>query len=185
MREVEVKFRVRDTEALLVALKSSEVELGPPVRQDDQAYAPAGWSYGASKLGVPFTRLRTITDQHGVVIHTFTVKRPAENAMSCDEHESRVADRGQMHGAVLAMGFCPTVRIVKTRRVGVLGDLQVCVDDVDHVGSFLELERVVPSGVSGEVVQAGLVAFVDGLGVAVERVEETYDSLVHAAMSAR
>jgi adenylate cyclase class 2 len=46
----------------------------------------------------------------------FTLKRPAENLLSCEEQETDVTDRDQMHGAILAMGFRPTVRIVKVRR---------------------------------------------------------------------
>jgi adenylate cyclase, class 2 len=176
VREVEVKYRVRDTEALLMALKAREVRLGRPVRQDDQAYAPAGWSFGDRKLGVPFVRLRTV---HGR--HLFTLKRPAENALSCDEHESEVSDRDQMHAAIVAMGFYPTVRIVKTRRTGQLGDVHLCVDEVEDLGAFLELERMVPAHLSGEAVQDELIGLVASLGIQMERVEETYDSLVRAA----
>jgi adenylate cyclase class IV len=42
-----------------------------------------------------------------------TVKTPLDNEMACAEQETAVADRAQMHQAVLAMGFVPTVRIVK------------------------------------------------------------------------
>lgn len=178
VREVEVKYRVDDTEGLLAALRVRGIELSAPVRQDDQAYAPEGWSYGDRKLGVSFARLRTVDGAH-----SFTVKRPAENALSCDEHETAVADRGQMHRAILAMGFYPTVRIAKTRRTAVVGGMSVCVDEVDGVGMFLEVERLVPDGVEGEAVQAGLAAFVAALGIRAERTDETYDSLVRAALA--
>ena len=59
MREVEVKYRVGDLEAVLLALEEAGVELGEPVYQDDQAYAPDGWEFGDSRLGVSFPRLRT------------------------------------------------------------------------------------------------------------------------------
>jgi adenylate cyclase class 2 len=177
VREVEVKYQVRDTEALLVALKTRGIELGAPVHQDDQAYAPDGWSYGDAKLGVSFVRLRTVYDQH-----TFTLKRPAENALSCDEYETTVADREQMHHAILAMGFSPTVRIAKVRRTAALDDLILCVDDVETLGTFLELERMVPDDAAGEAVQAELAGFVASLDIDAKRTEETYDSLVRAAL---
>lgn len=60
VREVEVKYQVRDAEALLVALKARGIELNEPITQDDQAYAPEDWSYGDRKLGVSFVRLRTV-----------------------------------------------------------------------------------------------------------------------------
>ena len=54
MREIEVKYRVDDLEALQAALKAQGIELSDPVYQDDQAYAPAAWQFGDSKLGVSF-----------------------------------------------------------------------------------------------------------------------------------
>ncbi|MFG1954136.1 class IV adenylate cyclase [Micromonospora sp. NPDC048830] len=176
MREVEVKYQVQDAEALLVALKARGIELNDPITQDDQAYTPEGWSYGDGKLGVSFVRLRTVAGQH-----TFTLKRPAENALSCDEYETAVADREQMHSAILAMGFRSTVRIVKVRRTAALPDLELCVDEVAGLGTFLELERMVADDVPGEAVQAELAAFVASLEIEATRTDETYDSLVRAA----
>jgi adenylate cyclase class 2 len=111
LREIEVKYRLGDLPALVRALADRGMVLSEPLRQDDQAYAERGWAYGQSKAGVTFARLRT-----QCVRHRFTVKRPLENEMACVEHETEVADRAAMHQAVLAMGFVPTVRIVKIRR---------------------------------------------------------------------
>ena len=179
MREVEVKYRVDDLEALLVALKARGIELGQPVYQDDQAYAPTGWQFGDTKLGVSFARLRTVGGRH-----FFALKQPGENAQACLEFETEVADREAMHGGIVHMGYRPTVRVVKIRRVAVLADCSLCVDDLEGVGTFLELERLVPDDVAAGDVQAGLAAFVSSLGVAVVRTDETYDSLVRAAQEA-
>lgn len=181
MREVEVKFRVPDAGTLVAALAARGIELGSAVRQDDQAYAPIGWEYGKARGGVPFARLRTVDGRH-----TFTVKRPAENVLSCEEYESPVADRDQMHQAVLAMGFRATVRIGKVRRSAVIDSdgTVLCVDEVDGVGTFVELERLVPDEVLSEAVQAELAGFVAALGVEVSRTKETYDTLVRAALTA-
>jgi adenylate cyclase class 2 len=178
VREVEVKYQVRDVEALLVALKSRGIELAGPVYQDDQAYAPDGWSYGDARLGVSFARLRTVGGQH-----TFTLKRPAENALSCDEFETAVSDREQMDRAIRAMGFHPTVRITKVRRTAAMAGVVLCVDEVVGLGTFLELEHMAGDEVSGEAVQAELAGFVASLDVDAERTAETYDSLVRAALT--
>jgi adenylate cyclase, class 2 len=178
VREVEVKYRVRDLAALLAALEMRGIELGEPFCQDDQAYAPDGWAYGDDRRGVPFARLRTVDDRH-----VFTLKRPAENVLSCEEHETAVADRDQMHRAVVAMGFRPTVRIVKMRRSGSLGDMALCVDELDGLGVFLEVERMVPDGVPGEAVQAELSRFVASLGIDAEQTGQTYDVLVRGLLT--
>ncbi|WP_159944648.1 MULTISPECIES: class IV adenylate cyclase [unclassified Nocardiopsis] len=176
MREIETKYRVGDLDALLIALKEAGVDLGETVFQDDQAYAPAGWEPGMPKAGRTFCRLRT---QDG--LHVFTTKTPLANTMECTEFESVVSDREQMHAAVLQMGYIPSVRIVKHRRVGAAGEILVCVDVVEHVGAFLELEMTVDDDRDGVAVQADLDAWARGLGVELERTTDTYDTLVHAA----
>jgi adenylate cyclase, class 2 len=88
-----------------------------------------------------------------------------------------------MHEAIQYMGFYPTIRIVKTRRTARLGELSLCLDDVEHIGAFLEIEKVIGSGQSGETVQAELHTFACSLGVELERTTDTYDSLIRAALA--
>jgi adenylate cyclase, class 2 len=178
-REIEVKYRVHNPAELEKVLARRGYALSLPIHQDDQAYAEEGWRYGMSKLGVSFARLRTQDGRH-----LFTVKRPTHNEMACLEFETEVADREQMHGAVQNMGFYPTVRIVKTRRTVRAGGLSLCLDEVEHAGTFLEIERVIGPGESGEAVQADLDAYARSLGVELERTTETYDSLVREAVAA-
>ncbi|MER6756599.1 CYTH domain-containing protein [Micromonospora echinofusca] len=175
MQEVEVKYLVSDESALLSALAGQGIRLSEPVRQDDQAYAPASWRYGMSKRNVTFARLRTQSGRH-----LFTVKRPLDNELACVEHETVVADRAQMHDALLIMGFVPTVRITKTRRTGTWGEVTVCVDVVGGLGVFLEVETMAGENDAGTETQERLHSQVVALGVAVERVTHTYDSLLRA-----
>lgn len=176
--EIEVKYRVDDRAlpALERALAARGATMSPPIRQDDQAFAPRGWAYGQSKVGVTFARLRTENGRH-----VFTVKTPVDTEMSCLEHETEVADRDQMHRAVVAMGFYPTVRITKTRRTAALGDIQLCLDEVEHVGLFLEIEKLVSEAEAEPAMQDELDRFARSLGVALQRMTDTYDSLVRAA----
>jgi adenylate cyclase class 2 len=176
-REVEVKYWVGDLDVVIGALARRRVALGEPIHQDDQAYAPSGWSFGDPKLGVTFGRLRTQAGRH-----VFTAKTPVTNELDCAEYECEVSDRDQMHGALVAMGWRPTVRIVKRRRVGSAGDLTVCVDEVDGLrGDFLECELIVDDGEGDLGIQDELHAWVAELGVPARRVEQTYDSLLRDA----
>jgi adenylate cyclase class 2 len=87
-----------------------------------------------------------------------------------------------MHGALVAMGWRPTVRIVKRRRVGTAGALTVCLDEVDGLrGAFLECELIITDVDGGLGLQDDLHAWVTELGVPVRRVEQTYDSLLREA----
>jgi adenylate cyclase class 2 len=176
VREIEVKYRVDDLEALQAALKAKGIWLSDPVFQDDQAYAPVSWQFGDSKLGISFLRLRTVRGRH-----YFTLKQPFGNAQACVEHETEVADREAMHHAALRMGYRPTVRIAKTRRTAIIGDRSLCIDDLEGVGGFIEVEQLVPDHADAQAVQADLAAFVDSLDITATRITDTYDSLVHAS----
>ncbi|MBB5866706.1 adenylate cyclase class 2 [Allocatelliglobosispora scoriae] len=179
-REVEVKYQVDGGDPAAAAeraLAKQGVSLGSAVAQDDQAYAPAAWSYGQSKIGVAFARLRT---EAGRVL--FTVKTPLVNELDCAEQETVVADRAAMHEALLLMGYVPTVRIVKYRRTGSWSGGQVCLDVVEGLGVFVEVERLVSADASSLAVQAELDVWVQDLGVPVRRVTQTYDSLLRAVV---
>jgi adenylate cyclase, class 2 len=176
LQEVEAKYRVLDDEAVAQRLADHGISLSESVRQDDQAYAPNEWNYGLSKVGVSFARLRTQDGRH-----LFTLKKPIDNEMTCLEFETVIADREQMHLALLQMGFRPTVRIVKNRRTGSFGDVTVCLDELEDVGLFLEVERVVSAEDDGLKIQSELDDFVASINLRTERLSETYDSLVRSA----
>ncbi len=176
-REVEVKFRIDDVEAVLAVFKELGVAWSDPHVQDDQAYAPRSWSYDMDKIGVPFARLRT---EDGA--HLFTVKTPQANVMDCLEHETPVADREAMHAALVAMGYAPTVRIVKTRRNARWGPVALCLDEVEHAGAFLELELLTDADPAAT--QQRLADQIHQLGIVGSRVTDTYDTLVRDALAA-
>lgn len=177
MREIETKYRVRDLDTLVAALEVAGVKPGEAVLQDDQAYACAGWEASMGKVGYTFARLRTLNGE----AHVFTTKTPLANSMECVEFETTIANREQMHGAIMAMGFEPTVRIVKHRRTGESGRIGVCVDLVEGLGAFLELELVVDDDRDGPAAQRELDEWARGLGVELERTGDTYDILMLAA----
>ncbi|GAA2709434.1 class IV adenylate cyclase [Micromonospora olivasterospora] len=177
IREIEVKYRVADPAPLVWALRERGVVLSAPILQDDQAYAANGWSYGQSKTGAAFARLRTENGRH-----TFCVKKPLDNELACAEHETEVLARGEMHQAILAMGFYPTIRIVKTRRTGRFDRMLLCLDDVDGLGAFFEIEAMVGGDRPAAEVQRDLDRFARSLGVDLVRSTETYDSLIRASL---
>jgi adenylate cyclase, class 2 len=174
--EIEIRLRLETGEAALTALERFDVALGGAVVQDDQAYAPANWDYGQSRLGVTFARLRTMGGKH-----LFTVKRPLTDVRTCIEYESSVSDRSAMHNAILLMGFRPTIRISKTRRSGNLGGLKVSLDDVHGLGMFLEVEAMAGPGDDVRAIRRDLDVLITKLDRHAKPCYDTYDALIHEA----
>jgi adenylate cyclase class 2 len=183
MATVEIEARYRIESALNPAglLAAMGICFGDPIEQDDQAYAPSSWNYGMPRLGIPFARLRTQVGEH-----LFTVKTPITDVRTCVEQETPIADRDAMHEAILMMGFKPTVRIQKSRRISERAGMTLCLDSVDGVGDFLEVEIIVDdSNADLEQARFELESFVDSLSLNLIRVYESYDTLVRDAQSSR
>jgi adenylate cyclase, class 2 len=183
-REVAVKYRVDDLSGLAATLAARGIALSAPIHQDDQAYAQNGWRFGMSRRGVAFARLRTQGGRHLFALNRPAGDAPAHVVLAHVGFEAEIADRSQMHEALLQMGFYPTVRVGKVRRTGRLRELALRLDDVEHLGAFLEIERAVPAGWSGAAAQDGIDSFARSLGLAAQPTTDTYDDLIHAALAA-
>jgi adenylate cyclase, class 2 len=175
-RTVEVEVRFRVDEGALDALIACGISFGSALRQDDQAYAPRGWRYGDNRIGIAFARLRTQLDEH-----LFTVKRPITDVRTCVETECVVSDRAAMHEALELMGFAPTVRIVKTRRSAQHGQLTFCFDELDGVGSFVEVEMLACENDDLDAVRAHMEGLLGELGIVARPCFDSYDTLVYEA----
>lgn len=68
------------------------------------------------------------------------------------------------------MNFPPTVQIIKPHRVGAWCAVTICLDAVDGLGTFLELETMAQEDEAGAATQERLHKQVMALGLAVERV---------------
>lgn len=177
--EVEVRFRLNNEGAALAALRRAGVRFGRVEEQNDQAFAPAEWDYSQPRIGVTFARLRTVGDRH-----LFTVKRPLTDVRTCVEHECWVSDRGAMHKAILLMGFEPTIRIVKQRSLGHLRDWTFCLDEVEGLGRFVEIERLAAADEDPDQTRAEIDRFVAEIGLSAERCFDTYDALLYRSKAA-
>ena len=138
MKEVEIKFRVEDLDALEAKLVAAGLELGEAVTQDDTSYAPEDWVRGSGALNIPFMRIRRQGEKN-----ILTMKRPIKNQFDCIEHETEISDPDETHLLIEQIGFREDMHIVKTRRMGHLGDFEVCLDQVQDLGDYVELEVMI------------------------------------------
>ena len=177
MQEIEVKARVRDQAALLEELDVLGVVLGEPRTQSDEVYTPDG-EIPAFQPGAQFLRVREEPDR---VILTF--KQTGRNPLDNTEREVVVSNAQEMRDIILKIGFKFALRIKKTRRTGQYKNISVCLDEVEKLGTFIELERLVEEG-DAEEIQTELFNFLEELGISKEdRVTDRYDTLVKQLQS--
>jgi adenylate cyclase class 2 len=139
MREIEIKLKAKD----LVALEQKLTELGcvlsAPIHQHDVIYSKDGDTSIWEKMieGAIVVRIRR--DDRGAI---FTLKQQRTHEHDNIECETRIDDGDAMHRALLLMGFVPEVEVKKVRRKGRLGEYEICLDQAEGLGNFVELEKM-------------------------------------------
>lgn len=172
MKEIEVKAHLRDEQKVLESLKQLGVELSAPIVQKDRVYFPKDVAFGQG-IKVPALRIR---QQDGTYI--FNYKIPDKSNLDKIEHESEVTEPEAIASICEALGFDLRVKMNKVRRKGNYQNYEICLDQVEYLGSYIEVERLVEEGDS-EQIQQELTEFLLSLGVEKEdQVYEGYDIML-------
>lgn len=168
MHEIEVKAVLRDKEGVLRALEALGVSFTEPVTEEDVLYALDVSGMEAYNRNRDFLRIRVRSDGQTI----FTLKHhPDRHEGRPDsmplEHETSIGSKEAVEGMLGLMGYQEAVRISKKRQKGKLGKREVCLDEVDGLGSFIEIEELGQKEDMKRVVEE-LLAQLESLGIARE-----------------
>ena len=177
MQEIEVKAKIHDVQIMRQALERLGVTLSEPVTQNDIVFQSAFSPVGPMEKR-PVLRIR---EQGNVVL--FTVKISQSNELDSIEHEVEVSDAKEMHKLLLSLGFTEAVRVKKTRQKAKYQAYEICVDDVEHLGHYIEVEKLAEKADGGKV-QDELFRFLKSFGInPADRVQQVYDTLMEKKLS--
>ncbi|HET8884125.1 MAG TPA: class IV adenylate cyclase, partial [Candidatus Saccharimonadales bacterium] len=140
MREIEVKATITDRQAIITAITNNGGKVSEPVSQHDRVYGlpdEAGIDYNTA----PWLRIRSET-KGDTTKHYFTLKKSITNQMDSIEHETEVADDNELEKIIVHMDFVPYSDLTKTRQKARIGDIEICIDQVDQLGDFVEAEKM-------------------------------------------
>lgn len=172
MREIEVKARVKDKAALLENADRLGIHFGQPTVQDDTTYETTlpkddpGWN------------IFRIRKQAGKTILTMKYKA-SDRSRDNHERETVVGDAGQVADMLERVGYTQGVHIVKTRQTAKHNGMEVCLDEVKNLGTFVEAEKLTDEHSDVDQVQAELWELLVTLGVTPEdRTHLGYDLLM-------
>jgi adenylate cyclase, class 2 len=170
--EIEVKAKVNDFEELKNKLKELGCVLSEPTIQDDYIYNKKGINL-KEKKDTPVLRIR----QQGEKI-LFTLKKNRNNELDCIEKELEIKDKNIMEDIFVLLDYEKTVEVHKKRIKTNYKEYEICLDEVDGLGSFIEVEKL--SDEDGEKIQNELFDFLETLGISKSnRVFQGYDTLVY------
>lgn len=178
MQEIEVKVKTKDNDVVIRQLEAAGCVFTPSVEQDDVTFATTKESMDAFMRSKIFARIRRVTGGDTI----FTVKYDDQRhvlGMAAIEHEVKVDSALELEQILLLMGLKRIVRVKKMRRKTKYKEYEICVDDVEELGSYMEIEKMVEKDVNPHAVHEELVGVLESLGIDLEgRVTKGYDIIM-------
>ena len=178
MREIEVKLRVEDLNGLEKKLVSAGCTLSAPIRQHDVIYSLQNSTeeWENAKEGDIIPRLRRENDS----IVEFNVKQQQSSELDNLEYETRVEDGEAIHRILGVLGYTPQIEVKKIRRKGRLGEYEICLDEVEGLGSFVELEALTDDDADPVKIQEELLDKLGSFGISRDKLEvRGYDTMLY------
>lgn len=169
--EIEVKAKVLNFEDIKNKLKMLGCVFSLPIIQDDFVYNVRGLDLRKGYNNNPVLRIREQGDKI-----LFTLKQNRGNELDCIEKEIEVSDRNTLKEIIELLGYEKTVEVHKKRIKTKYKDYEICLDEVEGLGLFIEVEKI--SEEDGGKVQNELFDFLETLGVSKDdTVSKGYDTL--------
>lgn len=173
MREIEIKARVTSKEQLFESLHTRGIALSDPIKQHDEVWYEPGAPIGT--IGKNTLRIRTQNDTTSI----FTLKQTVA-ALDKIEHETTIDNAEQMRAIIMLMHYIPYSALTKVRRKATVGDIEICVDEVEGLGTFIEAEKLCANNADGDATRDELWELLSTIGISkANQVTKGYDVLMH------
>ncbi len=159
MKEVEVKIELENIQAVQEILEAQGCQFSDPLIQRDLVYIPTSVPTVPCPAGTNVLRIRM---QEGMFLLTLKRSDPG-NHLSKLEHELEISSFEEMDKIIKLLDFKLVADTTKTRQKCKINGYEICLDEVNNLGKFLEIEKMTDQDPSG--VQQEMIAFLQGLGV--------------------
>lgn len=137
--EIELKFPIRNPEQVVRFLENNAT-FKHERRQHDIYYNHPARDFLADGGNVnEWFRVRVSGDEAELNYKDF---QPHDSVMKthCTEYETTVSSKDQIEKILSALGFQLMIEVKKTRRIWLFDEVEISMDEVDELGSFIELE---------------------------------------------
>lgn len=181
MREIEIKIKVNNLEALRQKLQEKECVLSEPIKQHDVVYSLKGSAeeFESAKEGDIILRIRR-QNIAGNEVAEFNLKQQRSNEMDNIEYETEIKNPEAMRNILNILGWAPQIEVKKIRQKGKLGEYEICLDEVEELGSYVELEKITDDDVNPEKIREELFRVLESLGLLREDEElKGYDTQLY------
>lgn len=166
MIEVEAKVRINDIEGMEKRITEQGAEYTGTIKQADEYFDFPDMQIFNS--GGAFR----VRDSDGNYRVTYKGRKKDEETTSRDEIEIAIESAEKMIKILENMGFVRLCEINKKRKVYLLAGLKISLDEVEGLGSFMEMEGMANSEKEYKEKKGEIFKLLDNLGVSSEDISQ-------------
>lgn len=172
MREIELKFKVDNLTEIINYLESVNCEIGKVIEQNDSIFVK-DLEDVESKEGSTWLRIRKTDDTIEL-----NYKKQSAKKMESEEIEFEVSSYENANKFLTALGFQKWVEVKKKRRHTKYKNYNICIDQVERLGDFIELEILVEEA-NNINYEEQLLNLAKELGIDIaSRINSHYDTMI-------
>ncbi|HWZ66122.1 MAG TPA: class IV adenylate cyclase [Patescibacteria group bacterium] len=173
MREIEVKAQLKDKDGFLKAAKQLGIQFNDIVIQEDKTYETK------APYDDPNWNIFRLRKQGNKIILTMKHKASTRSRDNY-EYETVIENEDETVKMLERLGYGFGIGVNKKRRKAKYNDLELCLDEIDQLGSFVEVEKLAEDEADVDAIQSELWSLLESLGVDIkDRVHKGYDTLMH------
>lgn len=173
MREIELKFRVDDLNSFVGKLESLGCTLSDYINQFDTIYVE-NLDNTESTEGSVWLRVRKVNDKIEL-----NYKKQGLKKSESQEIEFGVDDYEKANSFLKAIGYNEWVRVNKRRRYSKYNNANICIDEVERLGSFVEIEYLIDESDTKTNYEEELLKIAEELGIDTSKqVNSHYDTMI-------
>jgi adenylate cyclase, class 2 len=155
--EIETKVKIDSHELVIEKLKQNNAVLLADIKQIDVYFDDTANKLSGSGEGLRIRQQVAAGIQK--VILTYKGQRQQGQYKVRSEYETEVGDYEMMVSILISLGFEKSLAVEKKRQLWQLDDCEVCLDEVELLGKFVEVEGPSEASINKVLDMIGLESF--------------------------
>ena len=143
MIEVEIKAKILDGAALEKTIATLGFVKKATLKEEDIYYNGSDRDFRKTDEALRIRSCRGIEENTEKNALTYKGPKLGNESQTRQELEISFCDSQTMGLILSALGYSPILEVKKQRKVYAMGDITACIDCVDSLGDYLELEKLV------------------------------------------
>lgn len=176
--EIEVKARLKDEQQVVEKLTQLGCAFSDVNTQDDMVWAERAGTLEEFLGNSVFLRIRIQNGDKVVLTAKKSKTKSGDGSLIKREHEVVVDSAEEARGILEMLGLKEVVRVVKRRRTAKYKEYEICIDEIENLGAFIEVEKI-GGEEDAEHIQKEMTEFLGSMGISPEdKVSKGYDILM-------